>query len=137
MPRNRLLEKSFPCASDAAIVAHRCVTMDASTRGNVKLPASTPEKTVVGVAVEKQSSNAVAVQIAGIAVVESDGSAVINPGDYVIPVGTTGRVKAQALSGTPAAYYNVLGMCVNTAQVAATAGLFVEVLLMQQIATAA
>jgi hypothetical protein len=135
--RIKLLSATFPCAANAAIVAKRGLTMDASTRGNVKLPASTPEKTFVGVAVANQSPSGVEVQTHGIAEIESDGSAVVNPGDYLILVGTTGRCKAQAIAAGSAATYNIIGMCVNDAQVAATAGLIVQVQLGPFIATGA
>jgi hypothetical protein len=133
-----VLDHTFPCASTAAIVKRRVVVHDASTRGNVKLPAGTPEKTAVGITLEDQSpSNNVAVQLEGIAIVESDGSAVINPGDWLIAVGTTGQVKTQALSGTPANYYNVIGQALGDAQYPATAGALVSVHICKFLATAA
>src|ERR1700722_565927 len=116
-----LLEDTFPAAAASGIVVRRVVVMDATNRGNVKLPASTPETTAVGASAENVSAaNNLAVQIAGVAVLESDGSAVINPGDYLVAVGTTGQIKTQALA-VPAApgtqgnwnLYNIIGMCVD------------------------
>src|SRR5258708_7240090 len=94
-----LLEDTFPTTTASGIVARRVVVMDSTNRGNVKLPASTPESTAVGASAEKASAaNNLAVQIAGVAVLESDGSAVINPGDYMVAAGTTGQIKTQALA---------------------------------------
>jgi hypothetical protein len=122
------LSDTFPCATTAAIVARRVVVADGTTRGNVKLPAATPEKTAVGVTVENQTADGqVAVQIAGVAIVESDGSAVINPGDNVIAVGTTGRIKSQAIAAGSANVYDIVGRCISKAQAPATAGALVDV----------
>ncbi len=140
-----LLEDTFPAGSGSGIVARRAVVMDATNRGNVKLPASSPEATVVGASVEKVSAaNNLAVQIAGVAIFESDGSAVINPGDYVVSAGTTGQIKSQALAvpaspGTAANWntYNIIGMCVDEGQIAATAGAVVSVRLNPHIIFAA
>lgn len=130
---------TYPCAAAAAIVAKRVVVMDATTKGNVKLPAATPEKTAVGVTLEKQSAgNNVEVQLTGVAVVESDGTAVINPGDMVVcGGGADGRVKAQALAAGSANVYNPIGMCIGRKQVPATAGALVEVRLQPYVVLAA
>lgn len=132
-----LLEDTFPAAAGSGIVARRVVVMDATARGNVKLPASTPEATAVGASAERASAaNNLAVQLAGVAVLESDGSAVINPGDYLVAAGSTGQVKTQSLAvpatpGTQANWnlYNIIGMCVDEGQIPATAGAPVAVRL--------
>jgi hypothetical protein len=125
-----LLEDTFPAASGSGIVVRRVVVMDATNRGDVKLPASTPESTAVGASAENISpANNVAVQLAGVAVLESDGSAIINPGDYLVASGTTGQIKTQAIAvpaspGVQANWnlYNIIGMCVDDGQIAAVAG---------------
>ena len=140
-----LLEDTFPAASGSGIVARRVVVMDTTTRGNVKLPATPPETTAIGATTEKVSAaNNVAVRLTGVAVLESDGSAVINPGDYLVAVGATGQVKSQALAvpsapGTQANWnlYNILGICIDEGQIPATAGAPVAVLLMPFIIFAA
>ena len=132
-----LLEDTFPAAAGSGIVARRVVVMDAAARGNVKLPASPPEATAVGATAERVSpGGGVAVQIAGVAVLESDCSAVINPGDYLVASATTGQVKSQALAipaspGTAGNWnlYNIIGMCVDEGPIPATAGAPVAVRL--------
>lgn len=122
---------TFPAAASSGIVARRVVVMDGTNKGDVKLPAATPEKTVVGVTIEKISAaNNVDVQMFGVAMVESDGTAVINPGDYVIcGGGADGRVKTQAIAAGSVNLYDVIGMCVDDGQIPATAGAYVSVLL--------
>jgi hypothetical protein len=125
-----LLEDTFPAAAGSGIVAQRVVVMDAANSGDVKLPGSPPEATAVGASAEIISAaNNLAVQIAGVAVLQSDGSAVINPGDYIVAVSTTGQVKTQAIAvpaspGVQANWslYNIIGMCVDEGQIAAVAG---------------
>jgi hypothetical protein len=124
-----LLQDTFPCASAAALVARRVVVFDGAAKGNAKFPAATPEA-AIGVTMEKQSAaNNISVQIAGVAIVESDGSAVINPGDFLVCDGAAdGRVKSQALADGTTKYF-ILGMCVDAAQIPATAGALVSVRL--------
>lgn len=126
------------CDPTVIIPPRRVAVYDATTRGLVKLPAGTPEKTACGITRESSAkSGCVAVQIAGVGIVESDGSAVINPGDKVIAVATTGRVKAQAIAAGSAAVYNVVGTCNNDAQVPATAGALVSIILDPSLIVAA
>jgi len=140
-----LLEDTFPAAPGSGIVAQRVVVMDAANSGDVKLPASPPEATAVGASAENISAaNNLAVQLAGVAVLQSDGSAVINPGDYLVASGTTGQVKTQAIAvpaspGVQANWnlYNIIGMCVDDAQIPATAGTPVAVRLGQFLMFAA
>lgn len=121
-----------------APAAKRVVVFDGTTHGNVMLPSASPEAKACGVTKEKGSAGGnVAVQLAGIAIVESDGSAVINPGDWITYVGTTGRVKAQALSAGSSAVYPIIGKCVDQKQIPATAGEIVSVLLQPFLATGA
>ena len=126
------------CVATVVIPARRVVVYDTTTRGLVKLPAGTPEKTVCGVTRESSAkSGCVAVAVAGIAIVESDGSAVINPGDALIAVGTSGKVKTQAIAAGSAAVYNIVGICNNDAQVPATDGALVSVELNPALTVAA
>jgi hypothetical protein len=70
------------------------------------------------------------VQVAGIAQVQSDGSAVINPGDYVAIANSSGQVKTV----TPASGTN-LRQLVGIALSGATnaAGLLIDVLLLPAV----
>lgn len=125
--KQNIASKTFPCAAASGIVARRVVTFDGTTRGNVKAPGATTEK-IAGITLEKASgANNVAVQIDGIALVESDGSAVINPGDYLTFItGTPGQVKAQAIAAGSANVYQIVGECVDDHQIPATAGAVVS-----------
>ena len=131
-----LLQDTFPVAPSSGITYEHALVLDTTNRGNAKLPASPPELTFIGAAAETPtaSGDAVSVQIAGICVLQSDGAAVINPGDYLIVTGTTGQVRSQAIAvpaapGTQANWnlYNIIGMCVDTAQIPAVAGSLVSV----------
>lgn len=129
---------TFPAAASSGIVARRGVVFDTSTRGNVKLPASTPETTFAGVTLEKVSAaNNVAVQTDGVALIESDGSAVVNPGDDIILVGTTGRAKSHTFAAGDANLYLVIGKCFASAQIPATAGELIPVHLSPHLVCAA
>ena len=92
-----ILNKTFSAAAASGIVARRVVVWDPSNSGLSKLPAATPERRVCGITTEDvDAAGNVGVALAGIALAESDGTAVINPGDNLVIVGTTGRVKSQA-----------------------------------------
>lgn len=122
--------ETFPAAASSGITNRRAVVFDSSVKGNVKLPASTPELTFAGVAIEDVSyANNVAVQVAGVAIMESDGSAVMNPGDDVILAGALGRVKSKSLTAGTATLYEIIGKVDSDGQIAATAGLYVSVRL--------
>ena len=128
--KHTLLATTFPAAASSGIVARRAVVYDGTNKGDVKLPASTAELTFAGITLENISpANNVAVQIAGTALVESDGSAVMNPGDDVIIVGTTGRVKSKSLAAGSANLYQVIGTVADDAQIPATAGAYVTILI--------
>jgi len=141
-----LLQDTFPAAPASGIVYQRVVVMDPTNHGNVKLPASPPEPTAIGAAAETISSSgdSVAVQISGVAVFQSDGSGLINPGDYLVAVGPTGQVKTQPIA-VPAApgvqanwnLYNIIGICVDNGQIPAVAGSPVSVRLMSFLIFAA
>jgi hypothetical protein len=139
MGRFDLWSDSYNCAlatynptNGTQIPTRRGIVQDATTKGQVKLPAATAELTFVGITID-QSTKAgnVRAQKLGMAEIESDGSAVINPGDWLVLVGNAsialaGRCKAQAIAAGSANVYNIIGRCVNKNQVAATAGLVVE-----------
>jgi hypothetical protein len=70
------------------------------------------------------------VQVAGIAQIQTDGSAAINAGDYVAIANTNGQIK----SVTPASGTNVrqiVGIALSAAT--NTAGLLVDVLLQPNV----
>lgn len=124
-----LLCKTF--AADTAIAnASVCVVMSGSNAGNVSLPAAALATKFVGVVVEPASSSAawctVGVQVAGIAQVQTDGSAAIVAGDYVAIGNASGQVRSVSpASGT--VVRQVVGIALSAA--ANTAGLLVDVLL--------
>ena len=131
-------EATFPAEASSGIVDKSGVVQDASNRGSVKLPAGSPEKTFVGVTTEAVSNaNNVTVQTHGIGVIESDGSAVVNPGDWLVLVGTTGRAKAQAIAAVSANVYNLIGQAIGSRQVPAVAGELIEFLISQSVVVAA
>ncbi|HXG24500.1 MAG TPA: capsid cement protein, partial [Chthonomonadales bacterium] len=101
-----VLIKSF--AADTAVAsAHVCVVMSGTNSGNVALPGGALATKFVGVTQEPVSSgsatNEIAVQVAGIAQIQTDGSAAINAGDYVAIANASGQIK----SITPASGTNV------------------------------
>jgi hypothetical protein len=121
-----------PALSTSNIVANRALSADPANAGNVQLMQSA-DRTFMGVALESVSKRGeVAVQTAGIAKMENDGSAVINPFDHVVVAGTSlvaGRVKTQSITAGASNLYNIIGLCVDDAQIPATAGAHVSVLL--------
>ncbi|MGC8668559.1 MAG: hypothetical protein ACP5VE_10650 [Chthonomonadales bacterium] len=124
-----LLLKSF--AADTPIAnANVCVVMSGVNAGNVALPASPLATRFVGVVQEAvptgSATNEIAVLTAGIAQIQSDGSAAITPGDYVAIANASGQIKSVApASGTN--LRQVVGIALSGA--ANTAGLLVDVLL--------
>lgn len=123
------MAKSF--AADTPIAsANVCVVMSLANAGNVSLPASPLATRFVGVVQEAappgSSTNEISVLTAGIAPIQSDGSAAIAPGDYVAIANTAGQIK----SVTPASGTNlrqIVGIALSGA--ANTPGLLVDVLL--------
>jgi hypothetical protein len=115
-----------PCAASSGIKYKSALIFDTSTHGNVKMPAGVGVG-FAGFALEDASAaNQVAVQLVGVAKGMSDGSAAINPGDALIIADTTGRLKSKSIAnGTT--IYQVVGYCVDNAQIAATANLDVSV----------
>lgn len=128
-----VLVKSF--AADAGVTAANvCVVMSGSNAGNVALPGGALATKFVGVTMEGipsgSTTNEIAVQVAGIAQVQSDGSATITAGDYLAIGNTSGQVK----SVTPASGSNVreiIGIALSGAS--NTAGLLVDVLLQPMV----
>jgi hypothetical protein len=128
-----LLVKTFP-ADTAISSANVCVVMSGTNAGNVALPGGALATKFAGVAQEPAQSgsqtNAVAVQLAGIAQIQTDGSAAITAGDYVAIANTSGQIKTVA----PASGSNVrqiVGIALNS--VTNTAGLLVDVLLQPMV----
>jgi hypothetical protein len=128
-----LLVKSF--AADTAIAASEvCVVMSGTNAGNVALPGAALATKFVGVVQEPVASGsttkAVAVQVAGIARIQTDGSAAISAGDYVAIANTSGQIKTV----TPASGTNlrqIVGIALSGAT--NTAGLLVDVLLQPMV----
>jgi hypothetical protein len=123
-----LLIKTF--AADTAISsANVCVLMSGTNAGNVKLPGAGETTKFVGVVTEPAAgvSNGVAVQVAGIAQIQSDGSAVINAGDYVAINDTGGRIAPVTPGFGGATVKEIVGIALSGAS--NTVGLLVDVLL--------
>ncbi|HZP80718.1 MAG TPA: capsid cement protein [Chthonomonadaceae bacterium] len=128
-----LLLKSF--AADSGVnSANVCLVMSGTNAGNVALPGGALATKFVGVAMEGipsgSGTNEIAVQVAGIAQIQSDGSAAINAGDYVAIANSSGQIKTVA----PATGTNVrelVGIALSSAS--NTAGLLVDVLLQPMV----
>ncbi|MEP6756640.1 MAG: hypothetical protein ABJA67_14135 [Chthonomonadales bacterium] len=128
-----VLLKTF--AADTALAnANVCVVASGTNAGNVALPGGALATKFVGVVQEavpaSSSTNAVTVEIAGIAQIQTDGSASITSGDYVAIANATGQIK----SVTPASGSNVrelVGIALSSS--ANTAGLLVDVLLQPMV----
>lgn len=128
-----VLIKSF--AADTAIAnANVCVVMSGTNAGNVALPGGALATKFAGVTWEPVQSgstaNEIAVQVAGIGQIQTDGSATIAAGDYVAIANTTGQVKTVA-PASGAVLREIVGIALSGA--ANTAGLLVDVLLQPNI----
>ena len=124
-----ILVKTFGADSGVAN-ARVCVVMSGTNAGNVAMPAAALATKFIGVTSEDVSASSsarqVSVQLAGIAQVQTDGSAAIAPGDYVAIANASGQVKTVA----PATGTNVrelVGIALTGAT--NTAGLLVDVLI--------
>ncbi len=124
-----VLIKSF--GGDTAIAsANVCVVASGTNAGNVALPGGALAVKFIGVTQEpvaaSSTSNELAVMVAGIAQVQSDGSASVTAGDYLVIANSSGQVK----SVTPASGTNlrqVVGIALNSA--VNTAGLLIDMLI--------
>jgi hypothetical protein len=128
-----ILIKSF-VADSGVNAANVCVVMSGANPGNVAMPGGANAVKIAGVTMEGipsgSGTNEIAVQVAGIAQIQTDGSANITAGDYLAIANTSGQVK----SVTPATGTNlrqVVGIALNS--VSNTAGLLVDVLMQPQI----
>ena len=128
-----ILMKTFT-ADTALANANVCVVASGTNAGNVSLPGGALATKFIGVAQEtvpaSSSSNAVTVEVAGIAQIQTDGSAAVTAGDYVAIANASGQIK----SVTPASGTNVreiVGIALGSA--ANTAGLLVDVLLQPMV----
>lgn len=126
------MTKTF--AADTAIAsANVCVVMSGANAGNVALPAGANATKLVGVVIGPaggSSSYPVAVQVGGIAQIQSDGSAAIAAGDYV----AIGNAQGQIRTIAPASGSNVrqiAGIALSGAT--NVAGLLVDVLLQPMV----
>ena len=128
-----ILVKSF--AADTAIAnANVCVVASGTNAGNVSLPGAPLATKFIGVTAEAvasgSSTNELGVVVAGIAQIQTDGSASITAGDYVAIANTSGQIKAVA----PATGTNVrelVGIALSSA--ANAAGLLVDVLIQPMV----
>ena len=128
-----ILVKSF--AADTAIAnVNVCVVASGTNAGNVALPGASLATKFVGVTAESVASgsttNELGVIVAGIAQIQTDGSAAINAGDYVAIGNTSGQIRTVS----PATGTNVrelVGIALSGA--ANTAGLLVDVLIQPMV----
>lgn len=128
-----VLVKSF--TADAAVPrANLCLVWSGTNAGNVAAPGAAGATKFAGVSQHPTPSvqdsakpHTLDLMLAGIAQIESDGSATIAAGDYLIIANATGQVKTQAPAFAGAANMEIVGKALNS--VAATAGLLVDVLL--------
>ena len=128
-----LLLKSF--AADTAIAnANVCVVMSGTNTGNVALPAGALATKFAGVTAEPVQTNSltneIAVLVAGVAQIQTDGSAVIAAGDYLAIANSTGQIKT-VVPATGAVLRQVVGIALSGAT--NTAGLLVDVLLQPNV----
>lgn len=126
-----LLETTF--GVDAAVSGKGlCLVMSGTNAGNAKVaPTTAGTKAFVGVSTEKTASNskilAVAARVAGVALIQTDGSATIAAGDTIgLSTTTAGQIKKITPAAT-GAVTQVVGVAMASA--AATAGILVPVLL--------
>ena len=114
--------------------ANVCVVMSVGNAGNVALPAGALATKFVGVAMEAiptgSTSLSVAVQVAGVAQIQSDGSTTIAAGDYLAIGNVSGQVKT-IVPATGAVVRELIGIALTGA--ANTAGLLVDVLLQPMV----
>jgi len=128
-----ILVKSF--AADTAIAnANVCVVASGTNAGNVALPGGALATKFVGVTSEPvasgSSTNELGVIVAGIAQIQTDGSASITAGDYLAIANTSGQIKTVApASGTN--LRELVGIALSSA--ANTAGLLVDVLIQPMV----
>ena len=128
-----ILVKSF--AADTAIsTVNVCVVASGANAGNVALPAGALATKFVGVTQEPVQSgsltNEIAVQVAGIAQIQTDGSANITAGDYLAIANASGQVKTVA-PASGAVVRQLVGIAISSA--ANTAGLLVDVLMQPMV----
>lgn len=120
-----VLIKTF--TADAAVLrANLALVMSPTNAGNVAAPAAAGATKFVGVSQgPSDANNVVSAMTHGIAQIESDGSAVINAGDYVGIANITGQIKTVAPAFAGATLAEILGITLSSA--AAVAGLLVDV----------
>ena len=128
-----LLIKSFN--ADAGLnSANVCVVMSLTNAGNVTLPAAALATKFVGVALEGiptgSVSTSIAIQVAGVAQIQTDGSLTITAGDYLAIANASGQIKT-VVPATGAVVRELVGIALNS--VANTAGLLVDVLLQPMV----
>jgi hypothetical protein len=128
-----ILIKSF--AGDSGITAANvCVVMSATNAGNVSLPSGALVTKFVGVTQEGIPSGSgtseIAVQVAGIAQIQTDGTAIITAGDYLAIANSSGQVKS-VVPATGTIAREIVGIALNS--VTNAAGLLVDVLLQPMV----
>ena len=129
-----ILKKSFQ-ADSIITSANLALTMSLANPDNVTLPPAAGATKFIGISDEPTMSNfnssdpnALAVVTHGIAQVQSDGSAVVTAGDYLIIANTSGQAKTLATPGfAGTTVEEIIGIALNS--VAATAGLLIDFLI--------
>ena len=128
-----LLVKTFG-ADSGITTANVCVVMSGTNPGNAALPGGALAAKFLGVSEEGVSPNAptgqIGVRVAGIAQIQTDGSAAIAAGDYLAIANSSGQVK----SISPASGANlrqIIGVALNS--VSNSAGLLADVLIQPMV----
>ena len=128
-----ILVKSF-IADSGVSSANVCVVMSGGNAGNVALPGAALATKFVGVTTEgiptNSTSSEIGVQVAGIAQIQSDGSASIAAGDYVAIANASGQIKT-VVPATGTNVRELVGIALSGATNAA--GLLVDVLIQPQV----
>ena len=108
--------------------------MSGANAGNVALPSAALVTKFVGVTAEGipsgSTTNEIAVQLAGIAQIQSDGTTTIVAGDYIVIGNASGQIRG-VTPASGAVVREIIGIAVSGA--ANTAGLLVDVLLQPMV----
>ena len=109
--------------ADAAVPRARlCLVLSSVNAANVAQPAAAGATKFLGVSDQmSDGNNILPITVAGEAVVESDGSAVITAGDYLTIANATGQVKTQVPGFGGATVQELIGIAMISAPAVAGA----------------
>lgn len=128
-----VLVKSFGADSGISS-ANVCVVMSGANPGNAALPGGALATKFLGVAQEAIAPNApvgqIGVIVEGIAQIQTDGSAPIVAGDYLVIANAGGQVKSIS-PASGATLRQIIGVALNS--VTNSAGLLVDALIQPMV----